>query len=323
MKLIESTTAEAYGEAVDHLRGREARPSRGGEMREDVGVVVRSADPRERHLFRDGYNLAFQLQEHWAYWAGANPGHVQRYNSNMETWIDDETGEMPGSAYGDRLRSTAGHDQVARALRQLREDPSTRRALMAVHQPAAEDYGSNDVACTAYLHPLLRDGELHMVAAVRSQDMYWGYPYDTCNNQYIQEAMAGLLGADVGEYVHVMDSCHYYTEHEDEALRAADEGAAHAAADCRLAKPAFEAAFGADTNGLDLARGGPVPAGTAVALDEAAAADGGARFYGDWFRVVAAYELSRHHDAKRGAVDRLLEGVRDGRWAEWARGWAR
>jgi thymidylate synthase len=194
---------------------------------------------------------------------------------------------------------------------------------MAVHQPAAEDYGSNDVACTAYLHPLLRDGELHMVAAVRSQDMYWGYPYDTCNNQYIQEAMAGLLGADVGEYVHVMDSCHYYTEHEDDALAAAGGAEAHATADCRLERPAFEDAFGAVSSGLELARAGRVPAAYAVALDEAAAADGGARFYDDWFRVVAAYELSRHHDGNGGEVDRLLEGVRDGRWAEWAGGWAR
>jgi len=223
--VFEGTTPRAQADVIRALRCMEERPSRAGDMREQLAVLVKSPDPRERYLFREKFNLAFQLQEHWAYWAGANPGHVERYNTNMKTWVDEETGKMPGSAYGDRMRNTAGHDQVARAIEQLRESPETRRAQIVVSQPHVEQYDSNDVSCTSYLHPFFRDGRLHMVATLRSQDMYWGYPYDTANIQWIQEVMAGLLDAELGEYWHLMDSCHYYTDFEDEVMAVADEGA--------------------------------------------------------------------------------------------------
>jgi len=315
MTEIDATTPEAYGEVVERLSGEPVRGSRGGDMRELLGVTIRSPDPRERHLFRGKYNLAFQLQEHWAYWAGANPGHVQRYNSNMRTWID-ETGEMPGSAYGDRLRNTAGHDQIERAVSQIRENPDTRRALMAVHQPAVEDYDSNDVACTAHLQAFARDGELHMHAAVRSQDMFWGYPYDAANNQYIQETMAGLLGLDVGEYVHTMGSCHYYTEYEDDALAAAENGEAVSVPDHRLCEHDHDMVWEALTDGCEKTREGLDPARQVNELDGLSA------YHADWLRVVAAYELHRHHELDEGVGRRLRAGIQNDAWRDWAMGWA-
>lgn len=157
--------------------------SRNGEMREQWMVCVQSDRPHVRHLFWPGYNLAFQLQEMFAYWQGLNPGHVQRYNSNMNRYMTD--GKLNGSAYGDRLRNTI-HDQLKRVVRQLEGETPTRRAVAVIHQPARENYFTgNDVACTLDLQFVVRDGDLHLTSHMRSQDLLYGYPYDVANFQWI------------------------------------------------------------------------------------------------------------------------------------------
>lgn len=312
--VVEATTPRAYVELADELRRRDARGSRAGEVREAHGALVVSDDPRERYLDRDGsWNLAFQLQEHWAYWAGANPGHVHRYNTAMEDWMED--GELPGSAYGDRLRNTAGHDQLERAERMLRDSPGTRRALMAVHQPAEEDYGGGDVACTAYLHPFARDGELHMVAAVRSQDLYWGYAYDAANNQFIQELMAERLGLEPGTYWHFMDSCHYYTEYEEEVLASRRRCRGMAGVPVRAADWAGD--FEALTGGLRAAREDEVSGYDGVLT---AVSDIESNFAADWLKVMAAYELERFRDRPRSGqmAEQFASWVSADDWRDWA-----
>lgn len=307
MLVIEDDTASAYSEIIERLSALDATGSRNGETREELMVCVHSSDPSERHLFREGYNLAFALQECFAYWNGLNPGHVERYNTNMETWLDED-GDLPGSAYGDRLVNTAGHNQIARAIDQLTENPETRRALMAVHQPHAEDYDGDDVACTASLQPFVRDGDLHMTATVRSQDMFWGYPYDSHNNQWLQEAMAGVLGLEVGDYWHVMRSCHYYTEYEEQALSACDAETG--------GSPSFD--IDAETMESDM---------RALGVVLAAARDGAevsrpiselfdSQPYADWADLMAGYEAVRFHDRPALAASHASRVFHDG-WSEW------
>jgi len=312
MFLVEETTPTAYAKIIERLRHRKERGSRAGEIKEDIGTTVVSDDPQERYVDRDGsWNLAFQLQEHWAYWAGANPGHVQRYNTQMEEWMVD--GELPGSAYGDRLRNTVGHDQIQRAISQLEDNPETRRAMMMVHQPGVENYDGGDVACTAYLHPFIRDGQLNMVATLRSQDMYWGYTYDAANNQFIQEAMAQVLGVDVGSYQHVMDSCHYYTDFEDDVDASA--WTAEPMSGVKLSLPdwrSWSEEFDALTHGLKMARlGDSESIMNAINMLES-------EFCRDWLQVIGAYELERFHDDD-GRV--FADMVTAEGWNDWITGY--
>lgn len=306
---IESSTAAAWPKIIDALTEEPVTGSRIGGTKERMCVTVRSENPRERWLLRDdSFNLAFGLQESFAYWMGLNPGHVERYNSNMQEWMVD--GELPGSAYGDRLRNTAGHDQIERAIDQIRSNPESRRAVMQVHQSNVEDYDGGDVSCTAHLQVFARDGELHMHAVIRSQDMYWGYPYDTQNNQAIQEWMAGRLGLELGEYWHTMASCHYYTDFESEVLNAYHEHEVASGPELRLAPDTHDEAMGLLDRGLGFARDGDVPTGDIEALG------GISNAYGDWLRVMTAYEQARFHDDLDAAVG-LAKNVDVCAWRGW------
>lgn len=310
MEVYENPTPVAYRDIIEDLADRPEDGSRVGGMREELSVTIRSEDPRHRWMTRRKFNLPFALQETFAYWRGLNPGHVQRYNSNMETWLDDD-GRLPGSAYGERMRETAGHDQLARVEEQLRESPQSRRAVVQVHQAHEEDYDGGDVACTNHLHFFVRGGDLHCHASIRSQDMFWGFPYDAQNNQAIQEMLAGRLGLGLGEYVHTMESCHYYTDMEDRVLDSLDEHESWRTRDSRLDAEGHDRAMDLLAVGLEAARDGSTPEDVWTSLRDLWAVH-----YADWLAVMVSYEQSRFHGDDLTAR-RWRQRVHDGHFRDW------
>ena len=301
------TTTEGYYDIMTTLMSEDPTPSRNGTTREILNVAVVSQRPRERYLIRDDtWNMAFQLQEHFAYWQGLNPGHVDRY-VDMSEWMRD--GELPGSAYGDRLRNTAGHDQIERAIQQLRDNPETRRAVMQVHQASVEDYSGPDVSCTESLQLFMRDGKLHMTAVIRSQDMFWGYAYDAANNQFLQELIAGVLQCDVGTYTHVMNSCHYYDEYEQDIDISLGEYKTKRLPDMRQSPAELSQTMSRLGEALSAARDGQIPHQMIELLDSP---------YDDWAMAMTAYELNRFHDRPVHANE-LAKQIN----VDWMRTWVR
>lgn len=305
MESFHWSTPEAYTRIVDELSMLPSRDSRAGPQREAEEIVVESQDPRCRQFFRPNYNLAFQLQEMFAYWNGLNPGHVQRYNSNMEMFMTD--GRLNGSAYGERLRYCP-HDQIERVIDKIMENPGTRQAVATIHNPYVENYDGPDVACTLYLHFKLRDGALNLTTNMRSQDMYWGYTYDVVAFQWLQEVIAGILDVELGSFTHMMNSCHYYTDREDEVLDSAGAVKASPSPDCRLESEVLSGTMEQMMGILEDARAGTPP--SEVSLDDLPT------YYDDWARVMVAYELSRFHDEPEKALN-YAAGIDQYEWRQW------
>lgn len=285
---------EAYDDIISGLACEEPTGSRLGGTKEKLSVTVRSNNPRKRIMMRPNVNWAFGLQECFAYWTGANPGDVERYNSNMERYIQED-GEMLGSAYGRYLRHLP-HDQISRVIEQLEESSGTRRAVINVHNAAYEEYDSNDVACTVYLQFLVRDEQLNCIAALRSQDMLWGFPYDTQAFQWIQEVVAGILDLDLGWYEHRMNSCHYYLDFEDSIFDSRHPDV-YELPDCRLEEINLRIVESVLGSGLERAKEGVFPIGEIHQLDTID------RLYSDWLRMMTAYEMHRFHDDIERAED--------------------
>ena len=310
MTTFKATTPAAYWKIIKHLQVQSVTTSRAGDMKEDLGITVISDNPRTRWIMRDDkFNMAFALQESFAYWKGLNPGDVERYNTNMETWLNDD-GKLPGSAYGDRMRNTIGHDQIERVIEQLEDNPQTRRAVISIHQPSNEDYFGEDVACSMYLQPFIRDDKLHMIGDIRSQDMYWGYVYDTQNNQYIQEVLAGYFDLEVGNYYHKMNSCHYYTEFESKVKRSLDVATAEVGPDLRLPRYDHGIVMSLLSDGLDSAKNGKCPG------DEIHTIASYNQGYADWLTLMTAYEFERYQD-KSDIAKYIANDIEHYPWKEW------
>lgn len=111
--------------------------------------------------------------------------------------------------YGDRASINA---QLEYAFTQLREDPQTRRAIVTLWNPERDVPASHmDHPCTVGIMFRVRNGALNMTVTMRSQDMWFGHPYDVIQFSLLQQTFATALDLQCGTYTHHMASCHIYT----------------------------------------------------------------------------------------------------------------
>jgi len=292
MHVLHEPTTTAFKDIVASLSEADTRNTRNGATKENLMVAVQSDDPRDRWLMRENINWAFGLQECFAYWNGLNPGYVERYNTQMEEYMYNN--KLHGSAYGRYFRELP-NDQIERVITQLQTSEHTRRAVINLHNSFVEDYDGPDVACTVYLQFFIRDNELHLTANMRSQDMLFGYPYDTQAFQWLQEVIAGILDVDLGTYTHIMGSCHYYTDFEEQILDTISHCTSYRMPDCTLMRGELGQTMNAMSDALSRIRDGDVP--HTHILDVARTS----QFYAEWLMTMAAYEQLRFHDNSREA----------------------
>jgi thymidylate synthase len=138
-------------------------------------------------------------------------------------------------AYGNRvLTNVAGWDQLQLAAETLRAHGNTRQCVVSLWKPDdlfhAMKGDKRDLPCTLMWQFLLREGRLHMIATMRSNDVWLGLPYDLFVNTCIQRIMAAEVGAKMGTYTHCVGSLHLYDKHRkaaDAALDHDDVGRSH------------------------------------------------------------------------------------------------
>lgn len=114
--------------------------------------------------------------------------------------------------YGDRMNL-----QLLAVYERLRQDPASRQAVITLWKPEKDLYqdGKRDYPCTVGFQFLVRDGKLVMITTMRSNDVWKGLAYDVFQFTQLQINLAGLLGVEVGSYVHRPGSLHVYGEDEE------------------------------------------------------------------------------------------------------------
>lgn len=131
-----------------------------------------------------------------------------------------DDGERWSGAYGPRLRNWHGTDQVAEVTSLLRSDPSSRRAVMSIFDPARDFVPSKDIPCTNWLHPIVRDGAVHLDVVMRSNDIIWGFSgINSFEWTVLLEMLAEWLGVRVGSVTFFISSLHLYERHGERAAR--------------------------------------------------------------------------------------------------------
>lgn len=81
-----------------------------------------------------------------------------------------------------------------------------------------------EAPCTAALQFIRRRERLHMIAMMRSNDAYLGFPHDVFCFTMIQELIARSLGIRLGEYHHFATSLHLYETDVDKVASYLGEG---------------------------------------------------------------------------------------------------
>lgn len=123
--------------------------------------------------------------------------------------ISDD-GATSYSAYGDIVFKRHGFDQIDKTIELLCEDPESRRAVVNFNVPNKNVIETKDEICTIALQFLIRDGKLNCTGIMRSNDIWYGLPYDVVFFTEIQKYIAHRLNVEVGTYVHYVVSLHCY-----------------------------------------------------------------------------------------------------------------
>jgi len=102
------------------------------------------------------------------------PPQAWKYSAN-------EYGEI-NSNYGRLIYSDKYYQQYGMAIDELVRNPDSRRASMIYQRPSIwveyDEDGKNDFICTNAVTYYIRDGKLHAVVQMRSNDVVFGYKND-------------------------------------------------------------------------------------------------------------------------------------------------
>lgn len=192
--------------------------SRNGNTIEVEDLVIELEHPQLAVVggARPGYNQAIGAVEGLQLIAGISDSSLTcEIQPNFRNFMDN--GEFWG-AYGPR---TVGQFSVI--ADRLRADPDTRQAIVTLWDPKHDAHGGKkDHPCTTAFNFRMRDGRLNMTTFMRSNDVYWGWPYDVYQFAMLQLTMANVLGAEIGTYTHHAASFHIYEPHWDIAKEILD-----------------------------------------------------------------------------------------------------
>ncbi len=136
-----------------------------------------------------------------------------------DEWAD-EHGEL-GPVYGKQWRSWSAADgstidQLADVLRQLRENPDSRRMIVS-----AWNVGELSQMALPPCHLLFQfyvaDGRLSCQLYQRSADFFLGVPFNIASYSLLTLMIAQTCNLQPGEFIHTLGDAHLYMNHLQQA----------------------------------------------------------------------------------------------------------
>ena len=192
-----------------------------GNTRELNNVKIEIEDVSNSIVSIRNTSLTYLLGEFLWYFNGSRSlDYISKYSSFWKHISDD--GVTSNSAYGYILKHKHGFNQIDKMVELLTADPNSRRAVMNINIPNERVIETKDEPCTIALQFLARDGKLYCTAIMRSNDIWFGTPYDWAFFIELQKVIADRLGLQYGTYTHFATSFHMYERNYSEIKAIAD-----------------------------------------------------------------------------------------------------
>lgn len=121
-----------------------------------------------------------------------------------------------GAAYKkpnhDYSGESAGFDQLKNVIRQIKEEPESRRIILTAWNPPDLDKMALP-PCHVLCQFFVAEGKLSSVLFQRSADMGLGVPFNIASYSLLTILLARLCDLKPGEFVHVIGDAHIYRSH--------------------------------------------------------------------------------------------------------------
>jgi len=328
MRSFDAASAdEAWRLAVDAIKEGTyvlRQNGRGGYTSELLHVTIHVHDPRQRWVLSrtPALNPAFAAVEVIGILNGrCDSAYLNFFNPRLPKYAG--TGAAYHGAYGFRLRSGAGFDQLERASNALKANGDGRQIVLQIWDPALDfpsDEGkpvADDIPCNICSMLKVRNGRLEWSQIMRSNDIFLGLPHNFVQFTTLQEVLAGWLGVEPGTYSHFADSLHLYEKDADNVFSSV-EVPLPATSDS-LALPKHEAdpiwrEMNRRVDALVAEELAPKEYGTIARLDDAPQA------FGNLIAIVAADAARRRKctDGVHEAIALCKSPILMQLWGRWA-----
>lgn len=151
-------------------------------------------------------------------WAPFCTADIQAY---VEAFLSGRKVDEVPYSYGDRLSSYWGENQVDNILRELERSKHSRRAVSALWDPRT-DFILSEPPCITVIQVAVRQGQLYLMAYIRSNDMFRAYPPNAFALAALQMRLASALkDVQVGTLSILSFSAHIYSDCWDDCQKVA------------------------------------------------------------------------------------------------------
>ncbi len=195
----------------------------GPQMRFDLSEGFPLLTTKKLHLRSIIYELLWFLK---------GDTNIKYLNDNgVRIWNEwaDENGNL-GPVYGAQWRNWNGEgiDQITHVIDQIKNNPDSRRMLVAAWNPSvlprsgmtfAENVAAGNAAlppCHAWFQFYVAEGRLSLQMYQRSADIFLGVPFNIASYALLLMMVAQSTGLAPGEFIHTFGDAHIYLNHMDQ-----------------------------------------------------------------------------------------------------------
>ncbi len=214
----EPTANEVWKKAANMLLVQNNLQSgRTGNIYELLHTLITIQDPQQKWIYNRippisiGYALAELV---WIMNGDDSAEIINFWNPSLHKFAGKSMHYH--GAYGKRMRSHFGIDQLEKSYEALHNQQDSRQVVIQIYDTKVDfpiDLGKprdEDIPCNICSLLKIRDTKLEWSQIARSSDVFLGIPYDVVQFTSLQEILAGWLEMGVGSYSHFSDSLHLY-----------------------------------------------------------------------------------------------------------------
>jgi thymidylate synthase len=212
-----------------------------GEKKEDrTGTGTLSVFGHQmRFDLEDGFPLLTTKKLHlrsiihellWFLQGDTNIGYLKENKVSIWNEWADENGDL-GPVYGAQWRNwnNEGIDQISEVIQSIRNNPDSRRHIVAAWNPSvlpipgksfAENVALGKAAlppCHAWFQFYVAGGKLSCQMYQRSADIFLGVPFNIASYALLSMMVAQVTGLKAGEFILTLGDAHIYLNHLDQA----------------------------------------------------------------------------------------------------------
>jgi len=207
--------------------------SRAGPSAEVLGYSAVLSDLDRTFLLNKCRNLSPTYAAAELLWYLSGEDSLERLRPYAPSYSRFAEGDRAWGAYGHRWWADPTflaeskqnpYGQICMAVELLLSRPTTRQCVVTAWNagdlPHALLGDKADLPCTLAWQFVRREGKLHLVVTMRSEDAWLGLPYDVFVNTTMQRLVAAQAGLELGTYVHQVGCMHLYAANRQDAVKA-------------------------------------------------------------------------------------------------------